>query len=294
MRASLAKIAARHALHAIANCWTNRRAGGRLRYRLETTLFAVILACVAACPSEAFFDASVSPVPSGPSRLRAKWLVAQGSVNSKSGGPRIDPGTQGGAQFNPIDPAQQEGPRGCFFLLDSCKDTPVPMNQPPAPQRDAPSRDTKSAPACVQPVGSHVIVNVPWQDADNGLLLRAAPSMQASVLSVIPASGTGLIVSGCSDGWCQIEYNCQKGYAGAKYVAERTSRFRSVSNVSAADPEGLNVRNGPGASYSRMSSIPYNGKQVVVHNCQTVAHASWCLVTYQNSSGWVAGRYLGL
>jgi uncharacterized protein YraI len=252
-------------------------------------LVAAVLACGASCPAGASFDLPAVPRPIDLDRLQARWLVAQGPVNpDRQGGPRLNVDDQGGARFNPADPAQQVGPRDCLFLLDSCKGVSVPANQPLAP------KDATSAPACVQPVGSHVIVNVPWKDADNGLLLRASPSMQAPVLSIVPAHGVGLIVSGCSDGWCGIEYNCRKGFAGAKYVAERTSRLRNVSNVSPADPDGLNVRNGPGASYDKVSSIPYNGKQVVVHNCQTVSNTSWCLVTYQNRSGWVAGRFLSL
>jgi uncharacterized protein YraI len=287
MRALLVKIAAKRDFRAVLEGWINGRNGAGLTPRSQAVLVAAVLACGAICPADASSDLPAAYRPIAPDRMQARSLVAQGPANpDKPRGPRINVEDQGGAQFNPVDPAQQGGPRECRFLLDSCNIT-LPAALPPRPTEAKPA-----APACVQPVGSHVIVNVPWQDADNGLLLRAAPSMQASVLSVIPASGAGLIVSNCSDGWCQIEYNCQKGYAAAKYVAERTSRFRNVSNVSSTDPEGLNIRNGPGTTYTKLSSIPYNGKQVVVHNCQTVSNAPWCLVTYQNSSGWVAGRYL--
>lgn len=244
------------------------------RSRFRCVLIAAVLACGANSPTIAHCETVVTAGPIRQDRSQTAWSVAQ----------RVNPDNQGGAPLGPIADPAQPSPHGCYFLLD-CKDIAVPAIQPP------PSGDARPA-ACTQPVGSHVIVNVPWQDADNGLLLRAAPSTQAKVVSTIPANGVGLIVSKCSDGWCQIEYNCQKGYAAARYLAERSTQFRSVIGVSPGDPEGLNVRNGPGANYSKVSSIPYNGTQVIVHNCQTVTQASWCLVSYQNNSGWVAGRYL--
>lgn len=291
MRAFSAKIAVKRAHHSALKARKNRRNGAGLTPRSQAVLLAGVLSLGAVCPAAAsFFDSPVSLRQIGLDPLQARrWLVAQGPVNidKPPRGPRINVDEQGGAQINPVDPAQLGGPRGCHFLLDSCKDISVPANPSPSP------KDAKAAP-CVQPVGSHVIVNVPWQDADNGLLLRAEPNMRASVLSVIPASAVGLIVTACSDGWCQIEYNCQKGYVGSKYVAERKSQFRNVSGVSSTDPDGLNIRSGPGASYPKVSSIPHNGKQVVIHNCQKVSNASWCLITHENNSGWVAARYLSL
>jgi uncharacterized protein YraI len=288
MRVFLAKIAVKRAFHAVLERYTNRSNGAELMPRSQAVLLAAVIACGASCRTQASFDLPTAPRRNGSDRLQTRWLVAQGPVDPEKPArvPRIGVDEQGGPQNNPIDPVQPGGTRECRFLLDSCKDTSVLANLP------SPPKDAKPPRACAQPVGSHVIVNVPWQDSDNGLLLRAAPNMRAAVLSVIPANAVGLIVSACSDGWCEIEYNCQKGYAGSKYVADRKSQFRNVSGVSSTDPDGLNIRSGPGASFPKVRSIPYNGKQVIVHNCQQISNASWCLITYENNSGWVSARYL--
>jgi uncharacterized protein YraI len=174
----------------------------------------------------------------------------------------------------------------CRFLLDSCKDGPQPLPTPP------PAKDL--GPACGHPHGDYVIVGVSWRDADNGLLVRATPSNEAQIRGVIPANGTGIGVSNCQGSWCQVKYACQSGWAGSRYLAERSGELQRVTGVSPTDPEGLNVREGPGSTFPRSDSIPFNATGVIKHTCQPspVDRVPWCLVTYRRTSGWVAGRYL--
>jgi uncharacterized protein YraI len=140
-----------------------------------------------------------------------------------------------------------------------------------------------------------VVVKVKWGDAIGGLAVRVAPDANAERTSVIPATGTGIGVTSCRGGWCQVKHNCASGWSSTAFLSLRTSELHKVTGVSPNDPQGLNVRSGPGFTFAIAGpSIPYNGTDVIVHNCQPSPNdqTNWCLVTYRNSSGWVAGRYL--
>jgi uncharacterized protein YraI len=140
-----------------------------------------------------------------------------------------------------------------------------------------------------------VVVKVKWGDAIGGLAVRSAPDGNAERLEVIPATGSGIGVSNCRAGWCQVKHACASGWASAAFLSPRTSEIYRVTGVSANDPQGLNVRTGPAYTYAtRGQGIPYNGTDVIVHTCQPSPNdqTNWCLVTYRGSSGWVAGRFL--
>lgn len=185
---------------------------------------------------------------------------------------------------------------GCIFLLD-CKNiprtTPPPPPSPPAP---APAPDFRRGPDqnCVDSGGDHVVTNVLWGDSDNGLLLRAGANSRAAVIAVIPPDAVGVEVSECDGGWCRVIYRCKAGWAGSKYLAAESAQYRRVVRVSPNDPEGLNLRAGPGSTYSKLASIPFNATGVISHVCQTSGAdgVSWCLVTYRHTSGWAAARFL--
>jgi uncharacterized protein YraI len=145
---------------------------------------------------------------------------------------------------------------------------------------------------CATHSGDSVVVNVGPDDPIGGLAVRAAPSPQAPIKTVIPAAGTGVAIGSChGDGWCEVTFECVRGWSlAARYLAPRDQRLYRVTNVSPNDPEGLNVRSGPGLAYSPKGNIPYNGDGIVLHDCQ--ADGRWCLVTYGEISGWSARQLL--
>ena len=145
---------------------------------------------------------------------------------------------------------------------------------------------------CATRSGDSVVVNIGPEDAIGGLAVRAAPSPQAPIKTVIPAAGTGVAIGSChGDGWCEVTFECVRGWSlAARYLAPRDQRLYRVTNVSPNDPEGLNVRSGPGLAYSPKGNIPYNGDGIVLHDCQ--ADGRWCLVTYGEISGWSARQLL--
>jgi clan AA aspartic protease (TIGR02281 family) len=150
----------------------------------------------------------------------------------------------------------------------------------------------QASPECETHSGDSVVVNIGWDDPIGGLAIRGAPNRQAPIKTVIPAAGTGIAVGSCqASGWCEVRFDCIEGWSLAgKYLAPHSERLYHVTNVSPNDPEGLNIRSGPGGTYPRTGSIPFNAVGVILHECQ--ADGRWCLVTYGEDSGWAARQLL--
>jgi uncharacterized protein YraI len=145
---------------------------------------------------------------------------------------------------------------------------------------------------CRNVSGDYVVINIGWEDSIGGLAIRADSNRQAPIKGVIPAAGTGIDIGSCREnGWCEVRYECVAGWSRADhFLAPRATRLHQVANVSPNDPEGLNIRSGPGKAYLSTGNIPYDGVGIVLHACQ--ADRNWCLVTYGKASGWVAQRLL--
>ena len=94
---------------------------------------------------------------------------------------------------------------------------------------------------CQTRSGDLVVVNIGRDDPIGGLAVRAAPSRQAPIKTVIPAAGTGVAIGSChGDGWCEVTFECVRGWSlAARYLAPRDQRLYRVTNVSPNDPEGL-------------------------------------------------------
>lgn len=169
--------------------------------------------------------------------------------------------------------------------------SPAPTSPPEPPifPKLAPAAAPRKV--CTHAHGDHVVVGMPWNEG--GLELRSAPG-NGDVQGVIPPTGVGIGVGDCVDNWCEVEFGCQSGWADSTFLLPRSEALRRVTGVRPSDPEGLNVRTGPHYNYPVFGSIPHNAK-VVEHICQESPYeaSQWCLITYQNQSGWVSDRYLG-
>jgi uncharacterized protein YraI len=163
---------------------------------------------------------------------------------------------------------------------------------PPVPPTTPDRFDTPDVSRCTVRKGDYVIIGVRYGDTDNGLLLRSGPSTGADTVGRIPPNGTGIVVESCSGSFCRVQYGCLSGWAGRRYLSESSAETMRVVGVSPDDH--LNIRIGPGSSYQESAHIPYNATAVIRHVCQPspTDQTQWCLVTYNNESGWAAGRYL--
>ena len=149
--------------------------------------------------------------------------------------------------------------------------------------------------SCGHADGTYVVVNIRWDDVDKGLVIRSSASMSGIQQDVIPPNGTDILrIGACEADWCPVQCGRAKGWARAKYLSARSQALYSVTHISSHDSHGLIVRNGPHKSCSSTGSIPFNGRDVILHSCvpSPIDKSTWCRVTYNKSSGWVAGGFL--
>lgn len=148
--------------------------------------------------------------------------------------------------------------------------------------------------SCGHPEGNYIVTNVPWGDAEGGLNVRERPDLSSVSIGTIPAHTTDLIVGNCKSGWCSVKCKNLQGWSKDRYLALRSSSLHAVTGVDKNSPHGLILRNGPDKICSAIESIPYDGRDIVLHSCQSgaIGAPAWCLVTYKGVSGWTPSRFL--
>lgn len=164
----------------------------------------------------------------------------------------------------------------------------VSISQPGAgPVCLRPDQSMPSA-SCGEADGKYVVTNVQWDDSDHGLNVRGTPDLKGLALGILPPNTTQLSVGTCNSGWCEVQCKAVKGWSRDRYLSLQSDALYSVTGISQA-AIGLAVRNGPDQTCSAVASIPFDGRDVIIHSCQFSQDGSsrWCLITHDHRSGWV-------
>ena len=120
--------------------------------------------------------------------------------------------------------------------------------------------------------------------AKTGVNVRTGPGTSYNVIGVI-FPGTSYVITGKSDLWYQINYKGQTGYVYGPLVLVTTGSVPSGSGIEAKT--GLNVRYGPGTSYSVFGVIFPGTVYPIVD--QT---SGWYAITYKGQKGWVSAAFV--
>jgi len=178
---------------------------------------------------------------------------------------------------------------------------PLPcLINPWSPCARVPITPTGAGPVCLRPDeslpsascgetdGKYVVTNVRWDDSDHGLNVRATPDLKGLALGTLPPNTTELSVGSCNSGWCEIRCKAVKGWSRDRYLSLQSDALYAVTGISQA-AIGLAVRNGPDQICSAVASIPFDGRDVIIHSCQVSQDlgSRWCLITHDHRSGWV-------
>ena len=121
---------------------------------------------------------------------------------------------------------------------------------------------------------------------DIGVNVRSGPGTDYDIIGGI-SYGSSVTITGQSGNWYIINYNGRTGYISADYVTISSEEEFTQTTATVNSSIGLNVRSGPGTTYSVLYTLD-NGTVVTV----TDKEGDWYKISYNGQAGYVSGEYL--
>ena len=121
----------------------------------------------------------------------------------------------------------------------------------------------------------------------SSLRLREAPSTSSRTLDYAP-KGDYVIIYGKSGAWYQVSYNLTEGYMHESYL-NTYSRRNVELGYGKVNGNKVNVRSGPGTSYSSLARAN-QGEQAYIIGFNN----QWYKVIYDSHVGYIRSDYLNL
>lgn len=127
------------------------------------------------------------------------------------------------------------------------------------------------------------------------LNIRSGPGTNYSRIGSLPRGATMTIKSE-SGSWYKIDYKGKDGWGHKSYIKKKGSVTVASANsggtytaevYNLGSARTLNVRKGPGTSYSRIGSVAKGGKVTVKSESN-----NWSKIDYNGKDGWCSSRYL--
>jgi uncharacterized protein YraI len=130
--------------------------------------------------------------------------------------------------------------------------------------------------------------------ANDVLYIRSGPDPGLAAVGSIPPDGRGVrIVGACTGQWCQVDYNGVGGWTNGYYLQPEPNQAAAIYRVVGVAPDDvLNVRQGPGARFPIVGTLPPDSRGVRLASAVECVGV-WCQANFQNASGWVNTLYLG-
>lgn len=120
------------------------------------------------------------------------------------------------------------------------------------------------------------------------LNFRTGPGTSYSIIATIP-KGTTVNVLSESGGWARFVYGGRTGYSSSAYLSKTTTPPSETILYYRVTTDELNIRSGPGTTYSIVGVIPYGGV-VAVYSVS----GSWARVMYNGIKGYSHTAYLAV
>lgn len=121
---------------------------------------------------------------------------------------------------------------------------------------------------------------------DGGVNLREEPTTKAPVIVTIPDFYSLHIESESSNGWGYTSYQGAHGWVALNQLS-KSYPIKSVSmTVRVTASDGVNLREGPYTSYSKLRSAAIPAGEVLT--VTGISKNNWGQVTYEGVTGWIA------
>lgn len=125
------------------------------------------------------------------------------------------------------------------------------------------------------------------------LNLRTGAGTGFGIVTVMPSGASITVILGpTANGWYQVQYGLQTGYAFGAYLAFQDNNVSFVPGETPYTTTALRLRTGAGTSYGTIAILP-TGTQVTIISGPIFANTyGWYRVSSPYGTGWVAGDYL--
>ena len=125
----------------------------------------------------------------------------------------------------------------------------------------------------------------------DSLNVRSGPSTSNSIIGKLN-KGSKVSVISESNGWSKINYNGKEAYVSSQYLSSvsgnnNTSKPEVVKEIKEVNTDSLNVRSGPGTSFSKIGSLSKGSKVEVISE-----NNEWSKINYNGKEAYVSSQYL--
>lgn len=145
-------------------------------------------------------------------------------------------------------------------------------------------------------------------NTEDGLMLRKGPGTENDIIQLLKY-GDEISVEKIEDGWAYTTVGDNSGWCSVEYLTEDRSEIKDIEPSGTSsdpgklvqpkdrategyhgyvdEPDGLNLRYGPGTDYDVITAIP-DKAEVVEYGWED----GWIFVDYKGTYGWINGQYL--
>lgn len=121
---------------------------------------------------------------------------------------------------------------------------------------------------------------------ENSLRLREGASTSSAILNTVNKGTKVVVLENQKNGWYKVDLNGTVGYMSADYLSV-TPTPKNYTGKLDTDGSSLNMRSGPGTSYSKVGSIPASATLTI-----TGSENGWYKTSYNGVTGYVSGDYV--
>ncbi len=128
------------------------------------------------------------------------------------------------------------------------------------------------------------------------LNVRSGAGTKYSKIGSLTKGKTFVITGSAKDSsgvtWYKFKYGSKTGYVSSKYVNIKQNTVTSVSNTKGTTTDALNVRSGPGTSYSKLGLLSKGASFTIKGKVQDFSGVWWYTFSYNGKTGYVSSAYV--
>lgn len=137
-------------------------------------------------------------------------------------------------------------------------------------------------------IGASAASGVGTVNAD-ALRLRDEANATSTILATASAGDTVVILGDAGNGWYKVDYNTVEGYMSGEYLTISAQADVTIGyGLVQAGGTTLNVRSGPGTSYSKVTSLNDNAVVTIVG----INNGWYKIKTSSGAVGYVSSEYM--